>query len=155
ISTAVFHLIAWGGYLVVKLFWLITMVFSFLGGVIGWLLSFVMRFVVFLAEALVRLLGGYWWVAVVLVLGALLLVAVKRRREAADILKAALAIAVMLAVGIGVGFLFRFLWRFIEPVVMWIVSAVRYLFHLIIVVFLGLAVLLAIATVGQLLLDQF
>jgi hypothetical protein len=155
ISTAVFHLIAWGGYLVVKIFWLIKIVLSFIGGAVAWLLGFVMRFMVFIAEALMRLLGGYWWVVAILVLAALFVIVAKHGREAVDILKVALVILVGAAVTVGVVFLLRWLWRFIEPVLMWIANAIRFLFHLIVIAFLGVCVLLAIATVGQLLLDQF
>lgn len=152
ISTAVFHLIAWGGFVVVKLWGVSRLVFAWIGGAFIWLLTLAVAVIVYIVEVLMRLLGGYWWVAAVLLLGLLLIVAAKRGSE---VLQAVLAIAAVILASLGIGFVLRFLGRFLEPVLIWIANAFRYLFHLIGLLFLGLGVLLAIATVGQLLLDQF
>ena len=166
VSTCIFHLIAWIGFVTVKVV-----------GFVLWLLAIIIRFLVSLIDPLVRflkdlalgildliyrflqpILGNLWWIGAIFLLFCLIFIILKFWNSFVEALKLAFWIVVGLAISVGVGYLLVLLWRIIGDVVMAILRfmarVVDFIVMIIKLLAIGLGVLIAIATVGQLLLDQ-
>jgi hypothetical protein len=166
VSTAVFHLIAWAGYIIVTivsfLFHILSVVFGFIRGLIGsflgWLLDVGGLLINWIADVLRGMLGALWWVGAVLLVVLLAVAIAKVGHRLVEALRRAAQLLAVLAVAAGVGYLFYLLGRVIAPFVVaflnMLVRVILFIKHILGFVVLGAAVLVAIATVGQLLLDQ-
>jgi hypothetical protein len=166
ISICLFHLIAWVGYIMVRVIgfvlWLISVITRFLAGLIGPILRFLGDLALAIFDAIYRLfepfLGNLWWIGAILLLFCLVFVVVKFWNSFVDALRIAFSFIVGLAITAGVIYLFVLLWRIVGDAILAILSflakVLAFLGRILSVVALGLVVLIAIATVGQLLLDQ-
>jgi hypothetical protein len=155
ISVAILHLIIWGGYVVAKVLMFVGWLFHLIG---GFLMSVIGAIVVFLAEIFIgiyhwlgQLLGDFWWLLLV-VLAVLLGAALMRSRQnPIEILKTLAAILLIVSGAGLVVFVLRWIWQFIGP---WVIAVLKFLSLAFLRLLAGIAIVLAVATIGQLLLDQ-
>lgn len=166
ISICIFHLVAWAGYIIVRVIgfvlWLIGVITRFLAGLVGPILRFLRDAALVIIDAIYRFfesfLGDLWWIGALVLLFGLVFIVLKFWSSFVDALKGAFGCVVGLAIFAGVIYLLVLLWRVIGDVILAILSflarVLAFLGRILSVVALGLVVLIAIATVGQLLLDQ-
>jgi len=162
LSTAVFHVVAWAAYIALRIalyvFAILAFIGRFLGMIFGAVLDFIRWIGVALYELLYLLLGSLWWLvplaAALLILGLVL----RNSRNWIDALKIAGAVLVTVSGLFVVLYVLRWLWRLVGP---WITAVLLFLGK--IVVFIGawalrlvagLFLLVVLAAIGQLLVDQ-
>lgn len=165
-SIAVFHLVCWAGYVIVKVlamvFWVISAIFRLLHSVFGGILSFLMELVatvvIWIYDWSSALLGQFWWLALAGVVIAGAAVLVKGRPDARAVSKLMAQLVVAATVVTAVLYALRWLWNLISSSVL---SVLRFLGGLVVMfanvllrVLSALGILLAVAMIGQLLLDQ-
>jgi uncharacterized protein YraI len=166
LSIAIFHLIAWGGYIAAKIAMLVMWIFGTIGGFVAWLFGtifgFIGKLVLLLTmgiyHLLVQMLGGLWWLVPAILTIAVAGLLFRSQGDAREILKTIARVVLFVAAGGAVFLLLRWLWQWIGD---WVIAAFEAVASFLIFVgtlFLrllaGLAVLVAVATIGQLLLDQ-
>jgi len=166
VSTCIFHLIAWIGYITVKIigfvWWLLVIIIRFLVSLIDPLIQFLKTLALGILDLVYRflqpILGNLWWIGAIFLLFCLIFVILKFWNSFVEALKLAFWIVVGLAISVGVGYLLGLLWRVIGDVVMAILRFLAKIVDFIVMIIkflaIGFGVLVAIATVGQLLLDQ-
>jgi hypothetical protein len=162
LSTALFHVLAWAGYVVTMIFmflgWMLSGIFGFLWRVAAAVLLFLAEIIVEFAEwiyaLLLRLPAAFWWFLVIVVIVSAAGALIRFRGDAGALLKFALAV---LLVG-AVAWAARWVWQFVGPWVLAVLkflgSIVAFLAGLVLRLLAAVAIVLAVATIGQLLLDQ-
>jgi hypothetical protein len=168
LSTAIFHVVAWLGFVVLQVMMLIAWIFGGIGALVAAMGGSVGRFLWRVGAATthlmsswtVQLLGDLWWIgAAVIVLLLIFLVASVGAATGSLAFTRTIKTAAVLAVAASAAYLLRLMWRFVGPFVLSIAGVLRsilaVLFRALLVVTVGLAAILAVATIGQLLIDQF
>jgi hypothetical protein len=166
LSIAILHLFAWGGFFVAKIVIFVLWLFGTIGGFFGWLfgtiLGFISKLVMLLVmgiyDLLVSMLGGLWWLVPAILAIAVMAFLLKSQGNARDTLKTIVHVLLFVAGGGAVFWLLRWLWQWIGDWVITALEAVGSFLVFIGTLFLrllaGLAILVAVATIGQLFLDQ-
>ena len=162
ISTAILHMIIWGGYIIAKVVMFVWWLLSKIGGFLMWVVQSIFGFLFGLIAGLYRwideLLGGYGWLAFACLAIVLVAMVVRSQGSAGDLFKI-LGKALLFVSGAGVViWVFRWIWPYLEPVIFaiakFIAAIAGFLVMLVMRLLAGIVILLAVATIGQLLLDQ-
>jgi hypothetical protein len=159
ISVAILHLIIWGGYIVAKVamfvFWLFRTIGGFLMWVVGAIFVFLAELVSSIFMAIYRwldqLLGDFWWLVPLGLVIVLVAAFLRSRHSPSEILKTLAGVLLIVSAGGLVVLVLRWIWQFIAP---WVIAALKFLSALLLRLLAGVAIVLAVATIGQLLLDQ-
>jgi SH3 domain-containing protein len=166
LSTAMFHLVAWIGFIVVKVLMGVAWVFGVIGRFFAWLITtiggFIIRVIVAISmwiyEVLHGLFGAYWWVILLCVAIAGVAYVARKSGNLVEALKAIGAVLGLLLLAGLVAWVARWIWQFIGP---WVLKLLEYvgafflfLFTWIFKLMILLGALLSVAFIGQLLLDQ-
>jgi hypothetical protein len=166
LSIAILHLIAWGGFIVAKIVIFVLWIFRAIGGFFGWLFGTILGFlgklvmllIMGIYDLLVSMLGGLWWLVPAILAIAVIAFLFKSQGDAREVFKTIARVLLFVAGGVAVFLLLRWLWQWIGDWVIAVLEAVGSFLIFIGTLFLrllaGLAVLVAVATIGQLLLDQ-
>jgi hypothetical protein len=167
VSTAIFHVIAWGGFILANLYFLLIRLLVWFGGllatIIGWLAPVIVNLFRAILDLLYQifepLLGLFWWVGAVAVVFLLALIIYKFRLPLANALRAALRFSMWGLLAGGVIYLLFRVWEFFAPYIeillAFLARAVLFIYRLVEFLFIMAAILIAISTIGQLFLDQF
>jgi uncharacterized protein YraI len=166
LSIAILHLFAWGGFILAKVVMFALWLFGTIGGFFGWLFGTIFGFLAKLVmllitgiyDLLVSMLGGLWWLVPAILAIAVIAFLFKSQGDARETLKTIGRVLLFVAGGGAVFWLLRWLWQWIGDWVIAALEAVGSFLVFIGMLFLrllaGLAILVAVATIGQLFLDQ-
>jgi hypothetical protein len=142
--------------------WLFGTIGGFFGWLFGTIFGFLLKLVVLLImgiyDLLVSMLGGLWWLVPSILAIAVIAFLFKSQGDARETLKTIGRVLLFVAGGGAVFWLLRWLWQWIGDWVIAALEAVGSFLVFIGMLFLrllaGLAILVAVATIGQLFLDQ-
>jgi hypothetical protein len=164
-SIPMFYLLSWGGYVAVMVLVAIRWTIGAIAGVVGWIFggifSFLSKIIVAVAMwihgLLYQLLGEQWWLVLACV--AAIALAVLLRRQTDWVAAKALGLLLLGTTAAGfVVYVLYWLWTLIAP---WVMPVLRFIAGIAVVIatlllklIAGLGVLLALAAIGQLLVDQ-
>ncbi|MEA2570288.1 MAG: hypothetical protein QOI24_2289 [Acidobacteriota bacterium] len=161
-SVAILHVLIWVSFIVAKIVMFVLWVFGgiarFFGAVLTWILQAIFAIFVWIYELLANWLGAFWWIVPVAGVVVMLALMLRSRTSPKDLL--ALIGRVLLAGAAASGVLFALIraWRWIEPILVALATFLRavvlFIVALIAKLLLGALLIVAVATVGQLLLDQ-
>jgi hypothetical protein len=138
--------------------WVFGGIARFFGAVLTWILQAIFAIFVWIYELLANWLGAFWWIVPVAGVVVMLALMLRSRTSPKDLL--ALIGRVLLAGAAASGVLFALIraWRWIEPILVALATFLRavvlFIVALIAKLLLGALLIVAVATVGQLLLDQ-
>lgn len=167
VSTAIFHVIAWGGFILIIVLRFLLRVLSFLSvwltriiaAITVFLIDVALSIISFLNQLLEPLLGAFWWLGAIAILFVLAFVIFKFRLSFAAALRRALQLVGSTLLAGGVFFVILWLLGLIVPYLERILAFLGRIFAFLLriagYVIAFLAIVIAIATIGQLLLDQF
>ncbi len=167
VATGIFHVIAWGGFILIRIYQflvrVLSIVFGWLERIIAPLVSFLVNLFNGIIDFFYQLfrpwLGNFWWVGVIAILFLLAFIIYKLRLQLAAALRAALRFSVWAVIGGGILYLLIRFWSIIVPyvdlILSFIVRILTIVYRVAILLIAAVAILIAIATIGQLFLDQF
>lgn len=162
LSVATLHILIWVSFIVAKIvifvLWVFGGIAKFFGVVLTWIVQAIFAVFVWIYELLASWLGAFWWIVPIAGVIVVLALMLRSRTSPKDLLALIGRILLGGAAASGVLFALVWVWRWIEPILVAIATFLRavvlFIVALIAKLLLGMLLIVAVATVGQLLLDQ-